>query len=58
MDIKKNLEHVFGLLSVIPVQGDNVEIMYRVRQELRTIYNELPQEKEAVQCEETHSDTV
>ena len=58
MDIKKNLEHVFSLLSVIPVQGDNVDIMYRVRQELRTIYSELPQEKEAVQCEEAYSDTV
>lgn len=41
MDIKKSLEKVFNLLSTIPVQGDNVEVMYLAKQELRAVYSEL-----------------
>lgn len=44
--IKKELDNVFGLVSSISVKGNDVEVMFAVRQGLRKAYSML-QELEA-----------
>ena len=39
--IKKELDNVFGLVSSISVKGTDVEVMFAVRQGLRTAYSML-----------------
>lgn len=46
MDTKQRIEKAYGLLAAIPVQGDSVDIMFAVRQELKAAFRELT-EKEA-----------
>lgn len=37
-EVKKMIKKSYNLLSVIPVNGDNVEVMAEVREILRKIY--------------------
>lgn len=46
MNAKQRIDKAYQLLSAIPVQGDDVDIMFAVRQELRAAFQELT-EKEA-----------
>lgn len=50
--IKKELDNVFGLVASISVKGNDVEIMFAVRQGLRKAYSML-QELEANSKEKT-----
>lgn len=50
--IKKELDNVFGLVSSISVKGNDVEVMFAVRQGLRKVYSML-QEIEANSKEKT-----
>lgn len=50
--IKKELDNVFGLVSSISVKGNDVEVMFAVRQGLRKAYSML-QEIEANSKEKT-----
>lgn len=50
--IKKELDDVFGLVSSISVKGNDVEVMFAVRQGLRKAYSML-QEIEANSKEKT-----
>lgn len=37
-EIMKNLQEAFDMLSTIPVQGQNVDVMYNARVKLRVAY--------------------
>lgn len=44
-DLQKELDQAFKLLAVIPVNGDNVEVMAGIREHLRTAYRLAEPEK-------------
>lgn len=51
--MKKRIEKIYELISRIPVNGDNVDVMAAVRADLRIIHNQLiEQEKKPRQIEE------
>lgn len=52
MDIQNTLKEIFRLVGLIPVQDQYVDIMYEVRQGLRTVYNEVAQTNENEQKQE------
>ena len=43
-EIMKNLQEAYDMLSTIPVQGQNVDVMYSARVKLRVAYK-LAEEK-------------
>lgn len=43
-ELMKNLQEAYDMLSAIPVQGQNVDIMYNARVKLRIAYK-LAEEK-------------
>ena len=55
MDAKKHLETAFELISTIPVAGDKVEAMAKVRAELRAAYAALNELEKARKKEETEN---
>lgn len=53
-NVQKKLDNAFRLLSAIPVHGDNVDIMARVRDLLREAYREMEVKPDADSTEDNH----
>ena len=51
MDILKELQDVYQLISSVPVQGDAIDIIATARTKLRLVHIELKKTKEEVSDE-------
>lgn len=46
-DLQKEIDQAFKLVSAIPVNGDSVDIMAKVRNHLRSAYNLAAESEES-----------
>lgn len=52
----KELDTAFGLISSVPVSGENVDVMAAARNKLRGVYAELKKLSKEVETKEAEAD--